>query len=60
MSPPTVGSFVEQLDPSSDPLQQGRPALDGSDDRVLRGYVIGWAVDQFGNEIRWNHLKGET
>jgi hypothetical protein len=38
-----------------DPLP-GRP-LNG--ERVLRGYLIGWAVDeQTGEEIRWNHLSG--
>jgi hypothetical protein len=43
------------LDPSFPP---GRPANDGTSDRVLRGFVVGWAVDATGQEIRWNHLAG--
>jgi hypothetical protein len=38
----------------------GRPALDGTTDRVLRGYILAWAVDVNGEEIRWNHLKGDA
>ncbi|HNQ24972.1 MAG TPA: C39 family peptidase [Phycisphaerae bacterium] len=48
------------LDPSTDPLQQGRPAQDGTTDRVLRGMVVAWAVNANGAEIRWNHLKGDA
>jgi hypothetical protein len=44
------------LDPGAPP---GRPAMDGTTDRVLRGYVVAWAVTSTGEEIRWNHLKGE-
>ena len=46
------------LDPSVDPLRQGRPADDGSSDRVLRGYVLAWAINEHGQEIRWNYLGG--
>ncbi len=39
----------------------GRPAPEpGSTDRVMRGYIIAWAVDNIGQEIRWNHLKGDV
>ncbi len=48
------------LDPSNDPLTQGRPATDGSGDRVLRGFVYAWAVDSQNREISWNHLKGDA
>ena len=48
------------LDPSDDPQMQGRPAQDGSLDRVLRGFVLAWAVNANGEEIRWNHLKGDA
>ncbi len=48
------------VDPSLNPLQQGRPALDGTTDRVLRGFVYAWAVDAFNREISWNHLKGDA
>jgi hypothetical protein len=43
------------LDPGTPP---GRPAMDGTDDRVLRGWIVGWAVNYKGEEIRWNHLSG--
>lgn len=45
------------LDPGDPP---GRPALDGTDERVLRGYIVAWAVNAAGEEIRWNHLKGDA
>jgi hypothetical protein len=46
------------LDPGS---PNGRPDPDGSTDRVLRGYVLAWAVDPVtGAEIHWNHLKGDA
>jgi hypothetical protein len=46
------------LDPGNPP---GRPDLDGPPgSRVLRGYVYAWAVNEFGEEIRWNHLKGDA
>ncbi len=47
------------LDPGFPP---GRPDPDSVDEgsRVLRGYVIGWAVDRDGREIRWNHLFGNA
>ena len=31
----------------------GRPDPDSSGDRVIRGYVLAWAVDQNNQEIRW-------
>jgi hypothetical protein len=48
------------LDPSSDPTQQGRPADDGSDDRVLRGFIVAFATDADCCPISWNHLKGDA
>ena len=37
----------------------GRPDPEGPPgSRVLRGYAIVFAVDNLGNEIRWNHLTG--
>ncbi len=42
------------LDPDNPP---GRPAQDsGSTDRVLRGYIVAWAVNAGDVEMRWNHL----
>lgn len=38
----------------------GRPDPDGSADRVLRGYMLAWAVDNLDHEIRWNHLFGKA
>jgi len=53
--PSNVSPFTV-LDPGDPP---GRPAMDGTDDRVLRGYVVAWAVTQDGSdEIMWNHLAG--
>ncbi|MCP3905792.1 MAG: DUF11 domain-containing protein [Planctomycetes bacterium] len=43
------------LDPGFPP---GRPTNDGTGDRVLRGYVIMWAVNDSEEEISWNHLSG--
>ncbi|MEK6675241.1 MAG: hypothetical protein AABZ47_06250 [Planctomycetota bacterium] len=46
------------LDPGTPP---GRPDPEGNPGvRVLRGYVVAWAVDRHGREIRWNHLKGDA
>ncbi len=45
------------LDPGTPP---GRPDPEGSTDRVLRGYIIAYAVDAAGEEILWNHLKGDA
>jgi hypothetical protein len=57
--PEGVSPFT-MLDPSADPLMQGRPCSDGSGDRVMRGFVLAWAVNADGEEIRWNHLKGDA
>ena len=38
----------------------GRPANDGTGDYYLRGYIIGWAVNDMNEEIRWNHLSGDA
>jgi hypothetical protein len=39
----------------------GRPNPDGPGrPRVLRGYIIAWAVDAHGTEINWNHLSGKA
>ncbi len=48
------------LDPGTPP---GRPdteeyAVPGS--RILRGFVVAWAVNDSGEEIRWNHLSGSA
>jgi hypothetical protein len=48
------------LDPSGDPLAQGRPAPDGSGDRVLRGFVYAWACNVNGCQVAWDHLKGDA
>lgn len=44
------------LDPGFPP---GRPDPDGSGDRVLRGFIIAFAVNSSGEEIKWNHLSGD-
>ncbi len=46
------------LDPGTPP---GRPNLDSDapeGGRYLRGFVVAWAVNDSGQEIRWNHLSG--
>jgi hypothetical protein len=44
------------LDPG---FPNGRPDPSGPPgSRMLRGYVLAWAVDKFGEEISWNHLEG--
>jgi Zn-dependent M28 family amino/carboxypeptidase len=50
----------EILDPDagSGPGRPDPEVNDGS--RVLRGYVIAWAVNQSGEEISWNHLSGKA
>ena len=59
-APQGVSPFP-MLDPSADPLLQGRPANDGSGERMMRGFVLAWAVDPVdGEEICWNHLKGDA
>ncbi|MCP4594098.1 MAG: hypothetical protein GY842_25495, partial [bacterium] len=52
----SVAKFTS-LDPGSPP---GRPDPSGSTKRVLRGYLIVWATTDTGEEIRWNHLKGDA
>ena len=47
------------LDPANGGLP-GRPDPAGTGDRVLRGYILGWAVNDLGEEIRWNHLSGNA
>lgn len=46
------------LDPGTPP---GRPSLDSiayPGTRYLRGFIVAWAVNDSGAEIRWNHLSG--
>lgn len=40
----------------------GRPDPDPTNPggRVIRGFLLGWALNSDGNEIRWNHLKGHA
>ncbi len=45
------------LDPGTPP---GRPDPEDPSIRLIRGYIIAWAVDSQGVEIRWNHLKGDA
>lgn len=48
------------LDPASQGFPAGRPDTDPDNigGRVVRGYVVGWAVNAEGQEISWNHLSG--
>jgi hypothetical protein len=59
--PPSTGSVspFTVLDPG---LPPGRPDPDSptSTDRVLRGFIIAFAVNDAGEEIKWNHLFGNA
>jgi hypothetical protein len=59
--PPATGSVspFTGLDPGFPP---GRPDTDSSTstDRVLRGFVIAFAVNSAGEEVKWNHLAGSA
>ncbi len=54
---PAGVSSLTILDPGVPP---GRPDPDArnSGGRLLRGFVVGWAVDSEGKEVNWNHLSG--
>lgn len=43
------------LDPGQPP---GRPDPLVEGERTIRGFLVAWAVDANGREIRWNHLTG--
>jgi hypothetical protein len=45
------------LDPGAPP---GRPDPQDPANRVLRGFIYAWAVDEFGREINWNSLTGSA
>ncbi len=45
------------LDPGDPP---GRPDPENPSQRILRGYILAWAVNHDGEEIRWNHLTGHA
>jgi len=36
----------------------GRPDPDLPGSRIMRGFIYGWAVDNTGAQIRWDHLTG--
>lgn len=40
----------------------GRPDMDPSNPggRVLRGFLVTWAINEDDEEIRWNHLEGKA
>jgi hypothetical protein len=39
-------------------LGQPYPDPEGSAERVLRGYIVAWAINPDCEQIRWNHLSG--
>lgn len=53
-NPKGVAPFT-YLDPGTPP---GRLDPEGSGQRVLRGYMIAFAVNNAGQQIRWNHIAG--
>lgn len=54
--PKGLSSFAV-LDPGNPP---GRPAPEGNGSRMLRGFIVLWAVSASGEEVRWNHLSGRA
>jgi len=36
----------------------GRPDPEQANRRILRGFVVAWAVDNTGYQVSWNHLTG--
>jgi hypothetical protein len=50
-------ALPDETDPCGLP---GRPAMDGTDDRVARGFIVGWAVNNIEQPIRWNHLSASA
>jgi len=60
---PTYWSAATGLPKGVDPWTTlGAPYADpdGSDELILRGYVIAWAVNAAGEEIHFNHLSGDA
>ncbi len=47
------------LDPGP-PMGRPDPDPDNPGGRLIRGYIVGWAVNAAGHEIRWNHLSGSA
>jgi len=56
---PKGTSSLSILDPGH-PVGRPDPDPDNPGGRVVRGYVVGWAVDRAGHEVRWNHLTGTS
>jgi hypothetical protein len=56
---PAGASSLIVLDPG---LPPGRPDLDPRNlgGRVIRGFIVGWAVNADGEEVCWNHLTGSA
>ena len=54
---PLGASPFEILDPDNG-NGPGRPTADGG--RMLRGFVYLWAVNNAGEQIKWNHLSGSA
>ena len=49
--------MLDPGDPPGRPVDPANPA----GERMMRGFVLAWAVDPVdGEEIRWNHLKGDA
>lgn len=55
--PAGTSPFGSSLDPGFPP---GRPCPDIPDERCMRGYIVGWAVNSATLPIRWDHLSGEV
>ena len=50
--PKMVGQFHEGVEPYPDP--------EGSNEMIVRGFIVLFATDQENQQIRWNHLYGSA
>jgi hypothetical protein len=60
---PTFWSVCTGLPKGVSPFEILGPPIpdpEGSGGSVLRGYILAWAVNSTGEQIRWNHLKGDV
>jgi len=54
---PAGVSAFDILDPG---CLRGRVDPECGGFRTMRGFIVAWAVNNLGQEVRWNHLKGDV
>jgi len=55
-----VGAVTIEYSPLEECGLPGRRSDEDSSERVLRGFIVGWAVNENNEEIRFNHLSGSA